>query len=160
MLDIFRNDFYNGDFMIREELNELYWLNKEIEDLQHRLQELEETGGIGSAKIDNEIHSMSEKNSPVERLAIKKIQLQNRIHETMLLILEEKEKIEKFIETIPDSKLRTIVRLRNIDLMTWEEIGNIMGLDRKTVSNKYNNFIKDIRKVMKEKNDGCNKQRY
>ena len=160
MLDIFRNDIYNGGFMIREELNELYWLNKEIEDLQHRLQELEETGGVGSAKIDNEIHSMSEKNSPVERLAIKKIQLQNRIHETMLIILEEKEKIEKFIETIPDSKLRTIVRLRNIDLMTWEEIGNIMGLDRKTVSNKYNNFIKDIRKVMKEKNDGCNKQRY
>ena len=122
MLDIFRNDIYNGGFMIREELNELYWLNKEIEDLQHRLQELEETGGVGSAKIDNEIHSMSEKNSPVERLAIKKIQLQNRIHETMLIILEEKEKIEKFIETIPDSKLRTIVRLRNIDLMTHEEL--------------------------------------
>ena len=70
----------------------------------------------------------------------------------MLLILEEKEKIEKFIETIPDSKLRTIVRLRNIDLMTWEEIGNIMELDRKTVSKKYNDFIKDLRKVMKEKN--------
>ena len=36
--------------------------------------------------------------------------------------------------------------------MTWEEIGNIMELDRKTVSKKYNDFIKDLRKVMKEKN--------
>ena len=136
--------------MIREELNELYWLNKEVEDLQNRLQELEETCGVSSAKIDNEIHGSGGKSDPVERLTIKKIQLKNRIYETMLLILEEKEKIEKFIETIPDSKLRTIVRLRNIDLMTWEEIGNIMELDRKTVSKKYNDFIKDLRKVMKE----------
>lgn len=138
--------------MIREELNELYWLKKEVEDLQNRLQELEETNGVGSAKIDNEIHGSGGKSDPVERLTIKKIQLKNRIYETMLLILEEKEKIEKFIETIPDSKLRTIVRLRNIDLMTWEEIGNIMELDRKTVSKKYNDFIKDLRKAMKEKN--------
>ena len=138
--------------MIREELNELYWLNKEVEDLQNRLQELEETNGVGSAKIDNEIHGSGGKSDPVERLTIKKIQLKNRIYETMLLILEEKEKIEKFIETIPDYKLRTIVMLRNIDLMTWEEIGNIMELDRKTVSKKYNDFIKDLRKVMKEKN--------
>lgn len=137
--------------MIREELNELYWLNKEVEDLQNRLQELEETCGVGSAKIDNEIHGSGGKSDPVERLTIKKIQLKNRIYETMLLILEEKEKIEKFIETIPDSKLRTIVRLRNIDLMTWEEIGNFMELDRKTVSKKYNDFIKDLRKVMKER---------
>ena len=56
------------------------------------------------------------------------------------------------LEIVTDSKLRTIVRLRNIDLMTWEEIGNIMELDRKTVSKKYNDFIKDLRKVMKEKN--------
>ena len=61
----------------------------------------------------------------------------------MLLVLEEKEKIERFIETIPDSQLRTIVRLRNIDLMTWQEIGDVLGLDRKTVSTKYNNFIKN-----------------
>lgn len=143
--------------MIREELNELYWLNKEVEDLQNRLQELDETCGVGSAKLDNEIHGSGGKSDPVEKLAIKKIELKNRIYQNMLLILEEKEKIEKFIETIPDSKLRTIIRLRNIDLMSWEEIGNFMELDRKTVSKKYNNFIKDIREVMRE-NEKRNKR--
>lgn len=150
MLDILRNDFCNGDAMIREELNEIYWLNKEIEDLENRLKELDETAGVGSAKIDNEIHGSGSVSDPVERLAIKKIELKNRIYQNMLLILEEKEKIERFVETIPDSKIRTIVRLRNIDLMTWDEIGKSLDLDRKTVSKKYNDFIKDIREVMRE----------
>lgn len=137
-----------GDVMIREELNELYWLNKEIEDLQNRLQELEKTYGMGSSKTGDGIHS-NEISNPVEKVAIKKIQLKNRIAETMLIILEEKEKIERFVETIPDSQIRTIIRLRNIDLMSWEAIGKFMGLDRKTVSKKYNKFVKEIERKIK-----------
>ena len=45
------NSDHMGDVMIRGELNELYWLNKEVEDLQNRLQELEETNGVGSSKM-------------------------------------------------------------------------------------------------------------
>lgn len=127
--------------MNRGELNELYWLTKEIEDLQNRLQELEETNGIGSSKMGDGIHG-SEVSNPVEKVAMKKLQLKNRIAENMLVILEQKEKIERYVETIPDSQIRTIIRLRNIDLMSWEAIGKFMGLDRKTVAKKYNGFLK------------------
>lgn len=136
--------------MIKEELNELYWLNKEIEDLNNRLKELDNIS-ISSSKISNQIKSNNGNNSIVERLALKKIELQNKIYENMILILTEKQKIEKFIETIPDSQIRTIIRLRNIDLMSWENIGKFMDLDRKTVSSKYNKFIKDINKKIKDK---------
>ena len=78
------------------------------------------------------------------------MQLKKRLAEVMLLVLKKKKKIERFIETIPDSQLRTIVRLRNIDLMTWQEIGDVLGLDRKTVSTKYNNFIKKLKKRIEE----------
>lgn len=136
--------------MIKEELNELYWLNKEIEDLNNRLKELDNIS-ISSSKISNQIKSNNGNNSIVERLALKKIELQNKIYENMILILTEKQKIENFIETIPDSQIRTIIRLRNIDLMSWENIGKFMDLDRKTVSSKYNKFIKDINKKIKDK---------
>ena len=128
--------------MNRGELNELYWLTKEIEDLQNRLQELEETNGIGSSKMGDGIHG-SDVSNPVEKVAIKKLQLKNRIAENMLVILEQKEKIERYVETIPDSQIRTIIRLRNVDLMSWESIGKFMKLDRKTVAKKYNNFLKN-----------------
>lgn len=136
--------------MIKEELNELYWLNKEIEDLNNRLKELDNIS-ISSSKISNQIKSNNGNNSIVERLALKKIELQNKIYENMILILTEKQKIEKFIETIPDSQIRTIIRLRNIDLMSWKNIGKFMDLDRKTVSSKYNKFIEDINKKIKDK---------
>ena len=66
----------------------------------------------------------------------------------MLIVLEEKEKIEKFIETIPDSQIRTIVRLRNIDLMSWSAIAEFLEKDRKTITKKYNTFIKDLKKYI------------
>ena len=81
-----------GDFMIREELNELYWLNIEIEDLHNRLKELEESAGVCSAKLGDGIHG-SDISNPVEQVAIKKMQLKKRIAEVMLLVIEEKENI-------------------------------------------------------------------
>ena len=130
-----------GDVMNRGELNELYWLTKEVEDLQNRLDELDETNGVGSSKMGDGIHG-SDISNPVEKVAIKKMELRTRIAQTMLVILEQKEKIERYVETIPNSQIRTIVRLRNIDLMSWEAIGNFLQMDRKTVASKYNSFLK------------------
>lgn len=127
--------------MNRGELNELYWLTKEVEDLQNRLDELDETNGVGSSKMGDGIHG-SDISNPVEKVAIKKMELRTRIAQTMLVILEQKEKIERYVETIPNSQIRTIVRLRNIDLMSWEAIGNFLQTDRKTVASKYNSFLK------------------
>lgn len=140
--------------MRKEELNEIYWLNKEIEDLENRLQELEEEDGLKASSF-NETTKSNSNQSIVERVALKKVELQNQLYQNKLLILEEKSKIESFIEKIPNSKLRTIVRLRNIDLLTWEEIAKALSMTRKTATNQYNEFILSLKKDLekrKEKN--------
>ena len=68
----------------------------------------------------------------------------------MILAMEEKKKIEDFISTVDDAEMRMIIRLRNIDLMGWKEIGDALGMERTTASKKYNNFIK----TLKQKIDG------
>lgn len=136
-----------GDVMRAEELNELYWLNKEVEDLEARINEL---NFLSASVLSDEPHAKGNKSEPTQRLALQIVSLKNRLHETQLLILEEKEKLERFIETIPDSKIRTILRLRNIDLKTYQEIADIVGLDRKTVSNKYNEFLNDLKRKVEE----------
>ena len=136
--------------LIRGELNELYWLNKEIEDLESRIQELEETSGVSSSKMGDGIHGSGISN-PVEQVTLKKMKLQKRLSDVKITILEEKEKIERFVESISDSQTRTIIRLRNIDLKTWEQIGEFMGLDRKTVANKYNKFVNEQTERYKSK---------
>lgn len=140
--------------MRKEELNEIYWLNKEIEDLENRLQELEEEDGLKASSF-NETTKSNSNQSIVERVALKRVELQNQLYQNKLLILEEKSKIESFIEKIPNSKLRTIVRLRNIDLLTWEEIAKALSMTRKTATNQYNEFISSLKKDLekrKEKN--------
>lgn len=136
-----------GDVMRAEELNELYWLNKEVEDLEARIDEL---NFLSASVISDEPHAKGNKSEPTQRLALQIVKFKNRLHETQLLILEEKEKLERFIETVPDSKMRSILRLRNIDLKSYQEIGEILELDRKTVSNKYNNFINELKRKVEE----------
>lgn len=133
--------------MRAEELNELYWLNKEVEDLEARIDEL---NFLSASVISDEPHAKGNKSEPTQRLALQIVKFKNRLHETQLLILEEKEKLERFIETVPDSKMRSILRLRNIDLKSYQEIGEILELDRKTVSNKYNNFINELKRKVEE----------
>lgn len=128
--------------LIRNELNNIYWLNKEIEDLENRIKELDETCGVSSSKMSDGIHTNKISN-PIEELTIKKLKFQERLFGIKAELLEEKEKIERFVQSIPDSQIRTIIRLRNIDLKTWEEIGEFLGLDRKTVASKYNKFVNE-----------------
>ena len=140
-----------GVVMIREELNELYWLNKEIQDLKRRLKELEENTPIGSAKITGLPKGSSQSNQ-IESYIEKVDALKRKINENMILVIEEKKKIEDFIATVDDAEMRMIIRLRNIDLMGWQEIGDALGMERTTASKKYNSFLKKL----KHKIDGKN----
>lgn len=135
--------------MIREELNELYWLNKEIQDLKKRLKELEDNKPIGSAKITGLPKGNSQTNQ-IEVYVEKVDELKRKINENMILVIEEKKKIEDFIATVDDAEMRMIIRLRNIDLMGWQEIGDALGMERTTASKKYKNFIKTLKQRIDE----------
>lgn len=135
--------------MIREELNELYWLNKEIQDLKKRLKELEDNTPIGSAKITGLPKGNCQTNQ-IEEYVEKVDALKRKINENMILVIEEKKKIEDFIATVDDAEMRMIIRLRNIDLMGWQEIGDALGMERTTASKKYKNFIKTLKQKIDE----------
>lgn len=145
-----------GGFMIKEELNELYWLNREIADLQRRLEELESNTPVGSSNLSG-LPPSSTKSNPIELYVEKVESLRKRIAENMALAIQEKQKIEDFISTVADPEMRMIIRLRNIDLMGWFEIAEAMSDDKKhydrtTVSKKYRKFLKSLKQKIEEKN--------
>ena len=55
--------------MTIKELSQLYYLNREIEDCQKRLKELELQRGVGAVVIDDMPHSKGPAKSRVEQLA-------------------------------------------------------------------------------------------
>lgn len=125
--------------MTEKELNKYYWLKKEVEDIENRLIEF----GDGVSGIQyKEVDVMgSSANISVQD---KRMELVNKLLESRVSALEEYIKIESFIETVDDTKIRQIMRYRFLDLKDWYKIGELMNCDRTTAS-------KMLRKYLKEK---------
>ncbi|MDF2537427.1 MAG: hypothetical protein K0S76_448 [Herbinix sp.] len=52
-------------------------------------------------------------------------------------------RIERYINAVDDTELRLILRLRCINNMNWDCIGDEIGMDRRTASRKYYKYIKE-----------------
>lgn len=127
--------------MTEKELSRYYYLKKEIEDLQKRINELEETGGVSGIQY-REVDVMSTpKNNPIqEKICI----LIDKLTERRISAIEEYLKIESYIESIEDAEIRQIMRYRFMDLKKWKEIDRLMYYAENYSKNKYYNYIKKI----------------
>ena len=122
--------------MTEKELSQYFYLKKEIEDLEERIAKL--GLGIGSIEI-KDIPGGTKKISSIQE---KIVELKEKWINARISALEEYLKIEKYINGIEDSELRSIFRMRYLDLKKWEEIGFKHNYDRTTISKKVRGYIK------------------
>lgn len=127
--------------MTEKELNQLYWLKKEIEQQQKRLSKLRLMSKIRHPVL-TDIPKSTEQKNIIEYYVINVVDLENIIQSNIERCIEETKKIESFIATINDSEMRQIVTLRSIQGLTWEQIGQKLNSDRTTVSKKFRKFLK------------------
>ena len=71
------------------------------------------------------------------------IRLQKKLAQKTRKLLKQIDKMEKWIDCVEDSELRTIFRLRYQKGKTWAEIGQSLGYDRRTVARKCEAFLSD-----------------
>lgn len=140
--------------MKKNELNKLYWLNKENDDIINRIKELKSSLGLGSSIISG-MPSSHKISNPTEEINQKINELEKTLKENQLLIIEEKKTIENFIRNIEEPQMRLIIRLRNIDLLSWNDIAKKLSkknkkIDRTTLSKKYKNFMKKLENELRE----------
>ncbi len=121
--------------MSEKELSQYFHLKKEIEDLEERIAKL--GNGVGSIEIKDMPGGSHKISSIQEKIIILKEQWIN----ARISALEEYIKIENYIKTIEDSELRTIFRMRFLDLKNWEEIGRKFYSDRTTISKRVRSYI-------------------
>lgn len=103
-----------------KELSNLYYIKKEIERLEEELDEITE---IGSSVIDGMPHN-SNYSDKVQQLVIKKQDLMSKIIKKQIAYIDEKVKMENFINSIDNPKVRLIARLRFIEFKSWYEIAD------------------------------------
>jgi predicted DNA-binding protein len=124
-------------------LNKLYWLKKEIEQIEMQIKELT----ILSAMAMNGMPSGNSVSSPVEKFYDRLDKLRAKLQAKLNEYITEKERIEDYIENIEDTEIRVIARMRFVDNLDFQTIGNEMYMDRTTAYRKLKNYIEKDGKI-------------
>lgn len=116
--------------MTLKELSQLYWLKKEIEYDQKRLKQLE-TVDVQASKLTGMPYTppliydpMAEK---VVTIVAFKEELQEALQEAIKRSRAEELKIMNYINSIDDSFIRLIFKLRFVDCKTWWQVAWEVG---------------------------------
>ncbi len=138
-----------GEFVTKKELSQLYDLNREIEQQQYRLEELESVLQGKSIKITGMPLSLN--TGEVFDCESEIMDLQQRISYNVKKCWHELNRINRFIDSIEDSKMRQILRLRYINGLTWQQIAFSIGeYDESYPRQKHNAFLKATENLEKQ----------
>lgn len=80
---------------------------------------------------------------PTSALVMQRDKLVDKLTAKKMESLAEMNRIEEYIDTIPDLELQTLFREHFILLMTYEAIGNAHNYDRTTIAKKIRRYLKD-----------------
>lgn len=109
--------------MTVKELSQLYWLTREIEANQRRLDELKQTASApSSSALTGMPHAPNNNESKVERFTAEIVDLQAIIAARQIQYIHERAKLERWIDDIPDSLTRLVFRYRFVDGLTWDQV--------------------------------------
>lgn len=129
-----------GVLLTVEELNEIYYINKEIAGLQRELANLKQKN-FYKANIITDMPKGGETKEQNMEYVSAMIEIENRIRNSLKRLQYKREKAISFINTIKDPELRLIIQLRSINNMSWYQIGDEIGIDRRTASKKFYNYF-------------------
>ena len=127
--------------MTVEEINSIYYINKEIEHIQRELYDLKTKNFYKSNVLTGMPKGNSERDIFSDYAEDIKT-LEDMLHYNLKKFQMERKKMEEFLSSIEDAELRLIVRLRAVNNMSWEEIGAQMRMDRRTASRKFYKFFR------------------
>ena len=113
--------------MTLKELSQLYYLNREIERDQERLEKLRASASApGAPNYDGMPKNPSFENR-LERYIAEIVDLEAIIQAKITQCLHERARLERYIAEIPDSLTRQIFQLRFISGLSWVQIAFSVG---------------------------------
>lgn len=107
--------------MTEHDLMALKYISAQIERLKERIEEMESEDGLGAVNMDGMPHG-TEPGKPVERLALARVALHEKLSELLAKKIEKEIEIREYIESVEDAQVKYIMEMRYIYLMDWYEI--------------------------------------
>lgn len=141
--------------MTKQELSNYFWLKNEIEKQKNRKKRLQEKLERSTSETvgDTVRDYRSGKGIPVRiegipaeefSLPIMIRMLEEEIERNIKKSQEEAIKIEQYIQTIEDPKIRELMRSRFLDCMSWEEVGEANFIAKDYARSMIRKFLKSV----------------
>lgn len=129
--------------MTKKELSQLYYLKKEIRQLEQRIKELETAATGCTAKITGFPHGTGI-NDKIGDYAAQIADLKSLLDLNLKKCFYELNRLDRYIQSVDDSEMRIILTLRYSQGLSWQQIAEIMGTlgDGSTERKKHNRFLK------------------
>ena len=133
------------------DLMALVYIQAQIDKLNDRIAELEQEDGVGAVNADGMPHGSTPGN-PVERIALAKIALHEKLLKLKAEKLEKELVIREYIETVEREDIKLIMEWRYIDLMDWFAIADAWEdtsgkrLDRTTLAKRLQKYLQERQK--------------
>ena len=112
--------------MDKKELNQIYYLEKEIDMWRKALSRIQSRSLLPSQEITG-MPFGSGISDKVGNLAASEVDITNKIEELQKKVYEEQYRLLKYIETIEDSLMRQIMYHRHVLCMKWNEVAMTIG---------------------------------
>lgn len=110
----------------KKELSQLYYLNREIEELQRRIEELECTATSTTSPITGmpSVHTVRDK---LGDYAAEIADLKGILDLNMKKCFYEFNRLNRYIQGLGDSEMRMILSLRYVNGLSWQQIAFSIG---------------------------------
>jgi len=112
--------------MTKKELSQLYWLNREIEEQQQRLAELEALATNCTSRITG-MPSGRGVNDKLAGYVAEIADLRGLIDLNLKKCFYELNRLTRYINSVEDSQIRQILSLRYINGLSWVQIAFALG---------------------------------
>ncbi len=132
--------------MTKEELSRLKNMQKEFEIIKKELNTITEeyvTDKVTGSMVEHPYALTHFKISGYDSGGYsKKVKrLQKQLQRKLDELMDERRKLEEYIESIDNATIRMILRLRYINGLGWNQIGNELGYSERQVRRKHGQWI-------------------
>lgn len=133
--------------MTTKELSQLYFLNREIEQIKERINELEMVATSCTSTITGMPHvaGVSDK---IGKYVAEIADLKELLDLNLKKCFYELNRLNRFIESIEDSEMRMIISLRYVNGLPWEQVAASISLyaSGDSVRKAHGRFLKLVSK--------------
>ena len=118
----------------KEYLRQAYRLDQKIHsDIEEVARLREMASSISSPQCGDKVQSTRSNDAPFVRSIEKILELESKINTEIVALVNLKEQMRTVIATVTDTDEQMVLRFRYIHNLTWEQIGNELNADARTI---------------------------